>query len=83
MPLAWVRSAGSKRSRRTSSDHMRVKSKPWLRPVMSASCLPGGRAPTSEIATLPSGRSNHSMWLKPSCRPRAVRARGASSWIWA
>ena len=37
---------------------------------------PGGRAPTSDTATEPSARRNHSMWLKPG---RAGRGRAAAS----
>ena len=36
----------------------------WAKPIIEASCAPGGRAPTSETATDPSGRLNHSMWVE-------------------
>ncbi len=42
---------------------------------------PGGRAPTSEIATLPSGRRNHSMWLIPVCMPSTRSASPATARI--
>ncbi len=38
---------------------------------------PGGRTATSETATVPSGRWNHSRWVSPDCGPRARRAVGA------
>jgi hypothetical protein len=40
---------------------------------------PGGRAATSDTATVPSGRRNHSMWVSPVRSPRAVSAAGAMS----
>ena len=39
---------------------------------------PGGRAPTSETATEPSGRRNHSMWVSPVLSPSAFSACGAT-----
>ena len=43
---------------------------------MDASWAPGGRAPTSDTATEPSGRSNHSMWVNAVCTPSARNAAG-------
>jgi len=37
----------------------------------------GGRAPTSDTATEPCGRRNHSMWLNAS---RKVMGDGAAAW---
>ena len=43
---------------------------------------PGGRAPTSDTATEPSGRRNHSMWVSPVVEPeRPQRGRGATCLI--
>ena len=46
-----------------------------------ANWAPGGRAPTSDIAIRPSGRWNHSMWLRPFSSPSARSAGAAASRI--
>ncbi len=48
---------------------------------MEVSCAPGGRAATSDTATEPSGRRNHSMWVSASRTPRARSAAGPTSWM--
>src|SRR5258706_473149 len=45
-------------------------------PSMEVICAPGGRAPTSDTATDPSGRRNHSMWVNASRTPNARSAAG-------
>ena len=42
---------------------------------------PGGRAATSETATEPSGRANHSMCVSASVTPSASRAAGPHRWM--
>ena len=46
----------------------------WAKDINDMNCAPGGRAPTSDTASDPSPRRNHSMCDRPVRNPSAVTA---------